>query len=43
MPDTIEYAPGLPAEGVVVRVDKKTRPRISFKAISNNFLLNYKL
>lgn len=30
---TIEYVPGLSTEGIVARVDKKTHPRVSFKAI----------
>lgn len=41
--DTIEYAPKTPAEGVVVKVNGRTPTRVSFKAISNKFLLKFNL
>ena len=42
--ESLEYTPGNPAEGIVVKTNyKKEQPRHSFKVISNKFLLNYKL
>jgi len=38
---SVQYNNGNPAEGIVVRVDKQS-PRISFKVISNEFLLKHK-
>lgn len=39
---SLEYGPGLPAEGVVVKVNELTPTRRSFKVISNTFLIKYK-
>ena len=38
----LEYSPKNPAEGIVVRVDKRS-PRISFKVISNEYLVKNNL
>lgn len=38
----LEYGPGLPAEGIVVKVNECTAWRKSFKVISNAFLIKYK-
>lgn len=40
--DTLEYSKGNPAEGIVIKTDDY-RHRISFKTISNNYLLKYGL
>ncbi|RYH25596.1 hypothetical protein EON65_15430 [archaeon] len=41
--DTIEYASKTPAEGIVVKINERTASRVSFKVISNKFLLKYNL
>ena len=40
--ESILYAKGVYAEGIVVRVDKES-PRISFKVISNKYLMKHEL
>ena len=40
--ETIEYDKGNPAEGIVIRTNTCS-PRISFKVISNKYLLKHKL
>jgi RNA ligase (TIGR02306 family) len=43
MVDTLEYNQGVPAEGMVIKTDYGLdQPRISFKVISNKFLLHHK-
>eukprot|EP00829_Urostomides_striatus_P001176 TRINITY_DN11389_c0_g1_i1.p2 TRINITY_DN11389_c0_g1~~TRINITY_DN11389_c0_g1_i1.p2 ORF type:complete len:109 (+),score=41.26 TRINITY_DN11389_c0_g1_i1:30-329(+) len=38
--ETIEYYPGYPAEGIVIKSDlTKKEKRISFKAVSNKYLM----
>ncbi len=40
--ETVEYAPGKPGEGMVIKSDlDKTAKRISFKAVSNKYLTLY--
>jgi RNA ligase (TIGR02306 family) len=40
MAETVSYGPGIPAEGIVIKTCD-SGPRISFKAISNAFLLKH--
>lgn len=43
MADGVEYAPGVPGEGIVVKADATAsrRRRVHFKTISNNYLLKH--
>lgn len=43
MATTRMYAPGFPAEGLVVKTNDAAGPRVSFKIISNEYLLKYGL
>ena len=42
MAENQEYAEGLPAEGIVIKTIEG-EPRITFKVISNLYLLKYRL
>src|SRR5690606_10301758 len=43
MAEGLEYLPGIPAEGIVVKTDSgKDHARYSFKVISNKFLQKFK-
>lgn len=41
MADTEEYAPGIPAEGIVIKTNNYVGKRVSFKVISNRYLLEH--